>query len=125
MKTDLQTVLNLIAQTIYDKKGLNILSLDVRGVSSLTDTVVIAEGLVDKHVQAIAQSIIESVAATDLRPLHTEGLQSGDWIVIDYLDIMVHLFMPGMRDKYQLESLWKEGQIIDTDINISPIKSIS
>jgi ribosome-associated protein len=111
--------LNRIAQVIYDKKGMNILGLDVRGVSSLTDYVIIAEGNVDRHVIAIADAVIDVLRQEGAKPIHTEGLQSGDWVVIDFLDIMVHLFMPGLREKYRLEDLWKDGQIIDFNINTS------
>ncbi len=113
------TLLNRIAQAIFDKKGMNILGLDVRGISSLTDYVIIAEGNVDKHVVAIAQAVIEVLKQEGCNPIHVEGLQTGDWVVIDFLDIMVHLFMPGLREKYRLEDLWKEGQLFDLTINTS------
>lgn len=114
-------ILNRIAQVIYDKKGMNILGLDVRGVSSMTDYVIIAEGNVDRHVIAIADAIIGVLKEEGTKAIHTEGLQSGDWVVIDFLDIMVHLFMPGLREKYRLEELWKEGHILDLTINTSSL----
>ena len=124
MKLDPLTILNIIAQAIFDKKGINILGLDVHGISSLHDYVIIAEGNVDKHVTAIANAIIDTLAGHGIRPVYVEGIKTGDWVVIDYLQIAVHLFMPGMRDKYQLEQLWKEGSIIDLIIDVSPRESI-
>ena len=118
---DPQVMLNAIAQAIFDKKGINILALDVRGISSLTDFVVIAEGNVDRHVKAIAQGIAEHLKSLGVTPSYVEGSSMGDWIVIDYMHVMVHLFMPGLRDKYQLEQLWKEGSIVDLQINMQPI----
>jgi len=112
-------ILNRIAQAIFDKKGMNILGLDVRGVSSLTDYVIIAEGNVDKHVVALAQAVIGVLKQEGCSPIHVEGLQVGDWVVIDFLDIMVHLFMPGLREKYRLEDLWRDGQLVDLTINTS------
>ncbi|MBS1659072.1 MAG: ribosome silencing factor [Bacteroidetes bacterium] len=109
--------LNEIAQTIFDKKGINILALDVRGVSSLTDFVVIAEGNVDRHVKAIADAVIEKMRTLGIKPCYVEGLVEGDWVVIDYLHIMVHLFMPGLRDKYSLEQLWRKGSIVDLQVS--------
>ncbi|HEY2810324.1 MAG TPA: ribosome silencing factor [Rhabdochlamydiaceae bacterium] len=111
-------ILNAIAQAIYDKKGINILALDVRGVSTLVDYVIIAEGNVDKHVIAIARAVEDALGEVGLHPYTTEGMKSGDWIVLDYFDIMVHLFMPGLRDKYQLEELWRGGKIIDLQFNL-------
>ncbi len=111
-----QQVLDRIAQVIFDKKGTNILGLDVRGVSSLTDYVIIAEGSADKHVVAIADAILHTMRELGYKHIHTEGLKSGDWVVIDALDIMIHLFMPGLRDKYHLEDLWKQGELLDLHI---------
>lgn len=117
MKNDPQTILNVIAQTIYDKKGINILALDVRGVSMLTDFAVIAEGNVNRHVIGIANAVLMALKGIGCTPSHVEGLQTGDWVVLDYLDFMIHLFMPGLRGKYRLEELWQEGQICDLRIN--------
>ena len=112
--------LNTIAQAIFDKKGFNILALYVQGISTLTDYVLIAEGNVDKHVQTIATSIIDRMQALGQTPIYVEGMKTGDWIVIDFLHIMVHLFMPGLRDKYQLEELYREGGIVDLQIDVQP-----
>lgn len=120
IKPDPLFYLNAIAQAIFDKKGLNILALDVHEISSLTDYVIIAEGNIDKHVIAIAQGIIDNLEQLGQSPIYVEGMKAGDWVVIDYLHIMVHLFMPGMRDKYQLEQLWREGHIVDLQIDVSP-----
>jgi ribosome-associated protein len=119
MKKEVLDQLNLIAQTIYDKKGINILALDVEGLSSITDSIVIAEGNVDRHVMAIAHGIMTAV---DERPVRVEGMQTGDWVVLDYVEIMVHLFMPGMREKYALEKLWKGSQIIDCKIDLEQVR---
>lgn len=124
-RKDPTVILNLIAQTIYDKKGSNILALDVREFSSITDYVVIAEGNVDRHVVAIASSIEKAAEEIGEKPIYIEGMQTGDWIVLDFIGVMVHLFMPGLRERYQLEQLWKEGQIVDLQINISEDPKIS
>jgi len=120
MKQNPLKVLNLIAQTIYDKKGFNVLALDVRNFSTLTDYFIIAEGNVDKHVCAIAHAIIDQLKEYGEKPIHTEGLQQGDWIVLDYLEVVIHLFQPGLREKYQLEELWREAAIVDVEIILTP-----
>jgi ribosome-associated protein len=108
----------LAAQAIYDKKGVNILALDVKGVSSLTDYVLIAEGNVDRHVVAIADEVIKTLKDQGEKPIYVEGRESGDWVVIDYLDYMVHIFMPGIRDKYQLEEMFRDGKIVELNLNV-------
>jgi len=109
--------LNRIAQAIYDKKGFNILVLDVHNVCTMTDFFIIAEGTVDRHVKALSQTIIDELSLHGGRsPLHVEGQQEGDWIVLDYADFVIHLFIPELREKYALEELWREGKIVDVKI---------
>lgn len=110
--------LNHIAQSIYDKKGFNILALDVRKFSTMTEYYVIAEGNVDRHVRALSSYIIEKMREIGEKPLHLEGEQVGDWVVIDYGEIIIHLFIPEMREKYALEELWKESKIVDVTIKV-------
>jgi ribosome-associated protein len=119
MKNDSLVLLNAIAQAIYDKKGTNILALDLRSVTPLTDYVIIAEGAVDKHVMAIARAVEEGMKKLGETPRYFEGMRTGDWVVLDYVEIMVHLFMPGLREKYHLEDLWKNAEIVDLSINVS------
>ena len=91
-------MLNLIGQAIYDKKGFNILALDVHGLSDITDYLVIAEGNVDRHGSSIAHSIIDKMKEEGVPLLHSEGVKDGDWVVLDYGQIMVHIFSkPGLR----------------------------
>ena len=119
MKKDPKELLNTIAQIIYDKKGFNIIAMDLRGLSSINDYMIIAEGNVDRDVKALAASVIEDLKKEEeISPYKVEGKLGGDWIVIDYQDVIVHLFMPYLREKYQLERLWSEGKIIDLTINI-------
>lgn len=117
-RTPLET-LNIIAQVVYDRKGFNILALDVRGLSSITDFLLIAEGNVDRHVSSIGRAIIDELDARGEDPVHAEGLGTGDWAVLDYGEVMVHIFSPGLRERYCLERLWKESKIVDLDIEVS------
>jgi ribosome-associated protein len=114
-----RALLQLICQTIYDKKGFNILTLDVRGVSTMADYFVIAEGNVERHVQALAGCVSDELAALKRKPLHTEGISDGDWVVLDYGDVIIHLMIPDMREYYALEQVWKEGRVVDVPV-ISP-----
>lgn len=115
MKNNLITLLGNIAQIIYDKKGFNILSLDLTSVSSVTDYIVIAEGNVNRHVKALAREILDELGE---KPYQIEGFEDGDWIVIDYLDVMVHLFIPSMREKYRLEHLWPNAKVVELSLEL-------
>lgn len=108
--------LNAIAQAIFDKNGANIFALDLREVSNLADFVIIAEGNVDRHVKALARKVIEASEPFGETPFILEGENRGDWIVIDFVGVVVHLFTPEMRQRYSLEELWCEGKIVDLEI---------
>jgi ribosome-associated protein len=112
-------MLNTIAQMIYDKKGFNILALDVQGISTITDYLLIAEGNVDRHVMAMAHTIVAEMKESGENPIHTEGLKTGEWVVLDYGQIMVHLFTPGFREKYSLERIWPESKLVELHIKTS------
>jgi ribosome-associated protein len=110
-------ILDVIAQTIYDKKGANILALDVRGISSMTDFYIIAEGNVDRHLNGISKAVQDALILVEEKPLHIEGIGS-DWIVVDYGDVIVHLLIPDAREKYALEQLWQSAKIVDLHIEV-------
>lgn len=113
--------LTAIAQSIFDKKGVNILVLDVRAISSMADYLIIAEGTVDRHVKALCTNIQEHLAEQQLSLYRMEGESDGDWIVMDLGEIVVHLFIPEMREKYALEQLWKKAKIVDVEIAVSSL----
>lgn len=112
-----QALLDGIAQIIYDKKGSNILALDVRNISTLTEYFVFAEGNVERHVSAIARALTDS-SALKLKLYHIEGLQNSDWVVIDFGHIIVHLMTQEIREIYNLELIWKVGSIVDLNIKL-------
>ena len=118
MKNKDLDLLTIIAQTIFDKKGFNILVLDVRSFSTMTNYCIIAEGNVDRHVKAISQALRDSLKPLGVTPFHVEGDHAADWLVMDYGWFMVHLFTPEMREKYALEELWSKGAIVDVTIDI-------
>lgn len=111
--------LNRIAQTIFDRKGFNILILDVRGVSTMTDYLVLAEGSVPRHAKALADYLVDELRPFYGSPQHVEGVQFADWIVLDYGEIVIHLFIPELREYYGLEKLWQQGKIVDVAIDLS------
>ena len=89
-----------------DRKARDMVALDMRGVSSATDFFLVMTGTSDIHVRSVAEHIIEELKKEDVRPSHVEGLSGGRWVLIDYIDFVVHLFHPAAREFYQLERLW-------------------
>jgi ribosome-associated protein len=119
MEKDVIENLNLVAQAIYDKKGFNILALDVQGISNMTDYFLIAEGAVGRHVQSLNSFIKDTLSQKKIEPYQIEGARDGEWIVMDYGDFVIHLFTPEMRERYAIEELWSKSKIIDLHIIIS------
>ncbi|MBU6384171.1 MAG: ribosome silencing factor [Verrucomicrobia bacterium] len=119
MKKNSLDTLHAIARVIYDKKGFNILALDVQGLSSITDYLLIAEANVDRHVSSIARAVIEEMRERGEKPLHIEGVQSGDWAVLDFGEVTVHIFSPHLRERYSLERLWGESKIVELELDFS------
>jgi ribosome-associated protein len=115
-KKSLQT-LELIAQTLYDKKGFNILVLDVSAFSTMADTYVIAEGNVERHTKALAKELTD-VLAKEGKHLYFMDAASPDWIVLDFADVVVHLMTPETREYYALEELWRKAKIVDVNIKV-------
>ena len=97
----------LVEAAAADKKARNVVRLDIREKSSIADYFVICEGDTDRQVRAITDSIIEACKAKGVRPLRTAGYEDGSWVVLDYASVIVHVFLPGERSYYDLESLWK------------------
>lgn len=113
--------LNTLSQIIFDKKGVNILALDIRNISTMSDYCIIAEGAVGRHVKSICAAIKDDMRKAGASLFHCDGEQDGDWIVMDYGNIVVHILTPDMREKYALEELWNKAKIVDVEINVNPI----
>jgi ribosome-associated protein len=104
-----EELLSEIARYAAGKKAGDVLELDLRGVLSYTDWFVICTGNTERQTKAIHDGILEGCKHEHgTLPRRVEGLSRGDWILMDYLDVVVHIFTPAMRDYYRLERLWGE-----------------
>ena len=92
-----------------DRKAVAPVLLDLRGLSTATDYFLVLTGNSDTHVRSIAEHVIEEMRKAGHRPDHVEGLRAGRWVLIDYIDFVVHVFHPSARDFYQLERLWGDA----------------
>ena len=101
-----------IVNAIADKKGSDIILLDLRSISLLADYFVICSGESERQVKAIVGEITEKTKAEGVRPLHIEGESSSGWLLVDYGSVIVHVFSPIMRGYYQLEKLWSDATVV-------------
>lgn len=97
---------------LQEKKGQDILRMNLTGVTgAVTDYFVIGTGSSDRQVQALANSVIEMIEeTTGERPHNKEGLQQGEWVLLDYVNVVVHIFQPEKRAFYDIEGLWGDAQ---------------
>ena len=97
---------SVVLDALDDMKALDVKVLDVRGLTDIADTMVIASGTSDRHVRSVAQRVVEKAKEAGYRPHGLEGDQDGDWVLIDLSDMLVHVMLPRVREFYGLEKLW-------------------
>jgi ribosome-associated protein len=110
----------LIVEAALDRKAETPIVLDVRKLTSFADTFVILSGRSDRQVRSIADAIVHALKANDDQPLGVEGLDDGNWVLIDCNDAIVHVFDPETRERYDLERLWRDAPRLDLGIDEDP-----
>jgi ribosome-associated protein len=95
-----------IVAALEDIKGRDIIALDVRKLTDMTDYMVIASGSSNRQVKALAENVMDEMRKDGIRPMGSEGQAAADWILVDYGDVVVHVMLPEARDFYALERLW-------------------
>lgn len=96
----------LVLEALEELKARNITTLDVRDMTTVADTLVIASGTSSRHVKAIADNLVEKAKAEGHPPVGVEGQQASDWVLVDLGDVVVHVMSPAAREFYDLERLW-------------------
>ena len=105
----------VIARILDEKLGKNITILNISHVSSFADYFVIATGTSSTHVKALADEVEAQLDEAGISVSHVEGYRSNSWILLDYVDVVVHVFSDEAREYYDLERLWQDGEIIDIE----------
>ena len=98
---------SIVTAALEDMKAVNIKKLDVRGLTDIADTMMIASGTSVRHVRSIAENVVEKAKAAGFRPLGIEGAREAEWVLVDLQDILVHVMLPRVREFYSLERLWE------------------
>ncbi len=104
--------LRLVTEALVDRKAREPVVLDLRGLTTATDYFVIASGTSDAHVRGMAEHLMTVLAPRGIEPHHVEGLPQGRWVLLDYVDFVVHVFHPELREFYQLERLWGDAPVV-------------
>ena len=103
------------AQAALDKQAVDVVVLDVQGLSGITDYFLVCSGRSTTHLQTISDAIHADLKASGVRPSHAEGRAASGWILLDYGDVLVHLFLEDRRAYYALERLWGDAPALRVD----------
>ena len=109
-KEELLPELRAAIDATQDKKAVDVVVLDLRGIASFTDYFLVCSGTSQRQLQTIADGVEKALASMKRKPNNVEGYPRGEWILMDYVDFVVHLFTPASRAYYDLERLWGDAR---------------
>lgn len=105
---DADALKHLIEEALDDLKAVNTVSMDVSGLTDVMDYLVICSGTSNRHVKSLADNVCMEAKKAGQRPLGVEGEDAGEWVLVDFGDVVVHVMLPATRDFYDLERLWSQ-----------------
>ncbi|MCB5203532.1 ribosome silencing factor [Neorhizobium sp. T786] len=105
--------LELVLASLEDSKAEDIVTIDIAGKSALGDYMIVVSGRSNRHVTAIAEHLISDVKEDGLGTPRVEGLETGDWVLIDTGDVIIHVFRPEVREFYNIEKMWAAPEILE------------
>ena len=103
----------LVVDALDDIKAQDVVKLDVREMTTVTDYMIVASGTSNRHVQALVDNVAEKAKKAGHRPIGVEGEDGGEWVLLDLQDTLVHVMLPKVREFYNLEKLWSMGAASD------------
>ena len=103
------TLRDVVLGALDELKAVNVKAIDVRGITDITDTMVVASGTSDRHVKSIADRVLQRCKEAGFRPYGMEGERDGEWVLLDLQDVVLHVMLPRVREFYALEKLWEGG----------------
>ena len=110
-------IVDLSVELMKSKKAQDILVMDLRGLTDITDYYVLCTGMTTTQVRAISEAVTEGMEERREAPWHVEGLEQQQWVLVDFVDVVVHVFLPEIREFYNIERLW--GDSVTEEISYS------
>ena len=105
-RPDAEETLKIVLDRLDEMKAEDTVTIDLRGKSSIADTMIVTTGRANRHVGAIAENVVKGLGKAGMKGVHVEGLPNCDWVLIDAGDVIVHVFRPEVRSFYSLEKMW-------------------
>lgn len=99
-------LINIVMNALEEVKGKDITTLDVSDLTDVMDTIIVASGNTNRQVKALANNVVEDCKKAGFQPIGVEGLDTAEWVLVDFGDIVVHVMQPATREFYDLEKLW-------------------
>jgi len=121
-KLSAKKILQVIQGTLEDAKAKDVVMLDVSKISDFTDCMVVASGTSNRHVTSAADRVVDKLRELGLRPIGMEGHKTGDWVLVDFGDVVVHVMREQIRDFYNLEKLWSDAKGLEVKEPKAPRK---
>lgn len=116
----MKETLRIALKAADEKKAVDPLVLDISEIASFATHFILCSGESSRQIQAIADGIELALKAAGVRPLHIEGYENAEWVLLDYGDLVVHVFSPRARQYYDLERLWRDGKAIEIEKLLAP-----
>lgn len=107
---DSKEKLDLVLEALDEKRAVDVTTLDVSGLTLMTDMLVVCTGTSNVHIRSLAESVMEKLKGSGIKGIRAEGLQEGRWVLIDYGDVVVHVFAEEERAFYRLEEFWQDAR---------------
>ncbi len=112
---------NIAVAALEDLKAVDVIELDVRGMTSITDYMIVASGTSNRHVKSLINNVIEKIKEHGVKPLGVEGEKDAQWCLVDAGDVVVHVMLPDVREFYQLEKFWSVDVAPDGEQAAPPV----
>ncbi len=108
---------NIAIEALNDLKALDLITLNIREITTLADTMIICSGRSNRHVKSLAENVVTKAKQSNVSYVKSEGEREGEWVIVDLADVIIHIMLPATRTFYNLEDLWEPMEVLREHAN--------